>query len=137
MEKILLERAEKMRSNPTIAEKIFKEKLDALKIKYKFQYIIGSYIVDFLVGNTIYEIDGSSHIGKEEYDKIRTKYLSAKGYKVIRVLNKDVETFKIQTTHKKKPKKQITDIKSGTAEFKKLAWNKQRRILQRERLYGY
>lgn len=38
------------------------------------------------------EIDGDSHLVKEqiEYDKARTEYLEALGYKVIRFTNNDV-----------------------------------------------
>jgi very-short-patch-repair endonuclease len=138
MKEILLERAINMRINPTIAEKKFKEKLEKQNIKFKDQWVIGMYIVDFLVGNTIYELDGASHIGREEYDNNRTKYLNSLGYKVIRILNQNVDSYIIKKSIQKSrsKKKILSKISSGTKAYKKLNWGSQRKILQRERLYG-
>jgi very-short-patch-repair endonuclease len=43
-------------------------------------------------GKLVIEIDGDSHVepDQEEYDKARTEWLKARGYKVIRIMNKDV-----------------------------------------------
>lgn len=90
---ILNQRADKMRSNPTKSELVFKNRLIEKKIRFKFQQVISPYIVDFIVGKTIIEIDGSSHDGREEYDARRTKYLSEMGYNVVRVQNRDVEKY--------------------------------------------
>ena len=140
MRDILLQRAENMRFNPTKAEKEFRNKLDSKKIKYKNQLVIGKYIVDFLVGNTIYEIDGDSHIGREEYDAERDKFLTQKGYKVIRILNSEVATYKIKSKSTQKggliTKEYLRSLTSKSKEFKSLNWNWQKVILQRERLYG-
>lgn len=38
----------------------------------------------------IIEVDGSQHIGQEEYDRERTSFLEAKGYRVLRFWNNDV-----------------------------------------------
>jgi very-short-patch-repair endonuclease len=38
----------------------------------------------------IVELDGSQHLEQGEYDKERTTYLDAQGYKVIRFWNHDV-----------------------------------------------
>jgi very-short-patch-repair endonuclease len=35
-------------------------------------------------------LDGSQHIDQSEYDEERTKYLEARGYKVLRFWNNDV-----------------------------------------------
>ena len=140
MRDILLQRAENMKFNPTKAEKEFRNKLDSKKIKYKNQWVIGKYIVDFLVGNTIYEIDGDSHIGREEYDAERDKFLTQKGYKVIRILNSEVATYKIKSKSTQKvgliTKEYLRSLTSKSKEFKSLNWNWQKVILQRERLYG-
>ena len=38
----------------------------------------------------IIELDGSQHLEQEEYDEERTKFLEAKGYRVLRFWNHDV-----------------------------------------------
>ena len=86
---------------PTKAEMDFRNKLELNGIRYKTQVVISKYIVDFLVGKTIYEIDGSSHDGKEVYDSIRDSDLKALGYKVIHIQNKDVLGYKIGFTKQK------------------------------------
>lgn len=62
------------------------------KIDFDRQRVIGSYIVDFYVKKLglVIEIDGSSHIGKEEYDKEREEYLCSLGLKVYRIQVGDV-----------------------------------------------
>jgi len=63
-------------------------------VRFRRQQPIGSYIVDFicLERQLIVEVDGGQHNerrGREE-DKERTKWLQAKGYKVLRFWNNDV-----------------------------------------------
>lgn len=99
---ILHERATNMRLVPTKAEKQFRDRLELKGIKYKTQVVIGKYIVDFLVGKIIYEIDGSSHDGKEVYDSIRDSDLKMKGYNVIHIKNKDVLNYQFKK-HKPEP----------------------------------
>lgn len=140
MKDILFERAENMRLNPTRSEKEFRNKLELKKVKYKNQWVIGKYIVDFLVGNTIYEIDGDSHLGREDYDAERDRFLTQKGYKVIRILNSEVKDFKLKPNKAQKvgliTKEYLRSLTSKSKEFKSLHWNWQKVILQRERLYG-
>ena len=38
----------------------------------------------------IIELDGSQHLEQHEYDEERTKYLEARGYRVLRFWNNDV-----------------------------------------------
>lgn len=90
---VLIDRANKMRKNPTKAELEFKKRLIDKKIRFRFQQVIQPYIVDFLIGKFVIEIDGSSHNGKELYDAKRTEYLNKKGYKVIRIYNSEVSTY--------------------------------------------
>lgn len=63
-------------------------------LKFKRQHPIGEYIVDFICkeAKIIIEVDGGQHNENEniEADKIRTKYLESKGYKVIRFWNNEV-----------------------------------------------
>ena len=66
------------------------------RAKYRFrrQYVIGNYIVDFYChqAKLVIELDGSQHYTPEEmeYDKKRTAYLESQGLKVIRFSNLDV-----------------------------------------------
>ena len=56
-------------------------------IDFDRQRVIGHYIVDFYVKSLslVVEIDGSSHDGKEEYDKQRQIFLESLGLKVFRI----------------------------------------------------
>ncbi len=61
-------------------------------VKFRRQYCIGYYIVDFvcLSHRIIIEVDGSQHSEKVEYDLIRTEFLSKMGYQVLRFWNNEV-----------------------------------------------
>ena len=60
--------------------------------KFRRQHIVGSYVVDFicLMQNLIIEVDGNQHLDNQEYDGDRTRYLNAKGFRVIRFWNNQV-----------------------------------------------
>lgn len=64
----LRERADNMRAMPTFHEKKFAGRLEMADIFYKSQWIIGNYIVDFLIGKVIVEIDGYSHFEADQHD---------------------------------------------------------------------
>jgi len=65
-------------------EKIVYDILKENKIGFKFQYKIGPYRADFLVGDDlVVEIDGPMH--DPEKDKKRDAYLKKRGYRVFRV----------------------------------------------------
>jgi very-short-patch-repair endonuclease len=57
------------------------------KIDFDRQKVIGNYIVDFYVKKLrlIIEIDGSSHIGKEDYDVERERFLVSLGLRMYRI----------------------------------------------------
>jgi very-short-patch-repair endonuclease len=61
-------------------------------IYYRRQHAIGKYITDFCAVKTrlVIELDGSQHIGQDEYDEERTQYLEEQGYKVISFWNNQV-----------------------------------------------
>jgi very-short-patch-repair endonuclease len=63
-------------------------------IKFRRQFSIGRYIVDFFAPDSriVIEIDGDSHYADDaiEYDEIRTNYFESCDIKVIRFTNKDV-----------------------------------------------
>lgn len=78
-----------LRNNSTLAEIIFWNEVKARKLMgYQFmrQKPIGDYIVDFFCSKLrlIVEIDGESHIGKEEYDRKRQQDLEDLGLTVLR-----------------------------------------------------
>ena len=62
--------------------------------RYRRQYVIGNYIVDFYChqAKLVVELDGSQHFTPEEmeYDHKRTAWLEAQGLKVVRFSNLDV-----------------------------------------------
>ena len=93
---IILARARELRQPQTPAEATLWRHLRNRNLKYKFrrQHPIHRFIIDFYCAEAklLIEIDGDSHLVKEqiEYDKARTEYLEALGYKVIRFTNNDV-----------------------------------------------
>jgi very-short-patch-repair endonuclease len=62
---------------------------------YKFlrQVSVGPYTVDFLCRSArlVVELDGSQH-AESAHDRVRDKYLAARGFKVLRIWNHDFRT---------------------------------------------
>ncbi|HMG83212.1 MAG TPA: vitamin B12 dependent-methionine synthase activation domain-containing protein, partial [Ferruginibacter sp.] len=94
---LLKEYALSHRNKPTKAEELLWDLVKSKKLEgYKFrrQHIIGNYIADLvcLDRRLIIEIDGLIHQLPDniEADEIRTKWLTEKGFKVIRVTNEQV-----------------------------------------------
>ncbi|MCZ8354838.1 MAG: DUF559 domain-containing protein [Cyclobacteriaceae bacterium] len=91
----LKDRAKALRKAGNLAEVLFWKKVKNKQFKgYDFdrQKIVGNYIVDFYSSNcqVVIEIDGSSHIDKEEYDAERDAYLKVLGLTVIHIQAEDV-----------------------------------------------
>ena len=93
-----IERARRLRKNMTEQEKIlwqYIRKRSIANCKFRRQYAIGNYIVDFICRekHLIIEIDGGEHNTENSllYDNERTKYLESKGFKVIRFWNNEIE----------------------------------------------
>jgi len=90
------DRAQEMRRSPTRAEKILWRVLrtDRQSATFRRQHPIGPYIVDFVCisAKLIVELDGDVHARPEqiEYDKQRSDYLQALGFRVRRYSNLDV-----------------------------------------------
>ena len=84
------------RKNATLAEKMLWEHLknDDLGSRVLRQYIIGDYIVDFLLPyyNLVIEVDGGYHAERQqaEDDKVRSEALNSMGLYVIRFSNEQV-----------------------------------------------
>lgn len=93
---LLLEKAKKMRNNPTEAELLLWKYLrrNGLKEHFRQQHPICGYIPDFvcLRLRLIIEIDGGYHSEGEqqEQDKIRQDYLEKEGFSFLRFTNEEV-----------------------------------------------
>ena len=68
-------------------ENIFRKMLLAAGIRYQRQWVIGYYIVDFIIKdrNLIVEIDEAHHANQKEADQKREAFLKSLGFKVLRV----------------------------------------------------
>lgn len=84
-----------LRKNSTPEEDKLWEYLRNKKLgqKFKRQYSISGYIVDFYCPGKrlVIEIDGGQHIQNKEYDKNRTKLFNDLDIKVIRFWNSEIE----------------------------------------------
>ena len=60
--------------------------------KFRRQSPIGPYIADFYCARCglVVELDGESHGCREGYDKARTEWMNANGYRVMRFSNQEV-----------------------------------------------
>lgn len=86
----------KLRNNSTDGEVLLWQKIRRKQIKgYQFhrQRPINNYIVDFYCKDLklVIEVDGSSHIGKEEADEIRQRKIESFGVKFLRFDDYDVK----------------------------------------------
>jgi len=89
-------KARELRNNSTLAEVLLWNQLKGRQMRgYQFmrQKPIGNYIVDFFCSKLklVIEIDGDSHIGKEDYDQKRQAHLEALGLSVLRFSDLDVK----------------------------------------------
>jgi very-short-patch-repair endonuclease len=57
--------------------------------RFRRQHPVPPYIADFYcaVAKLIVEVDGESHIGNEEQDRLREETLKSQGYRVLRFWN--------------------------------------------------
>jgi len=92
-----LQRNRKLRKDSTPQEIILWSRIRSKgfrDLKFRRQYLIGNYIVDFicLEKKLIIELDGWQHKEEnwERYDEERTKYLERQGFKVIRFWNNEI-----------------------------------------------
>ncbi len=89
--------ARQMRKAPTAAERVLWEafrRKGVAGMRFRRQRVIGPYIVDFccLEHRVVVEVDGAHHLDSEvvSYDGVRTEYLEAMGYRVLRFSNEQV-----------------------------------------------
>ena len=89
------EKRRNLRNNPTYTEKVLwllLRKKQIYGIRFLRQYSVNHFIIDFYAPSIklAIEVDGSSHVGKEDYDKVRQKYIETFGIKVIRFTDEQV-----------------------------------------------
>jgi very-short-patch-repair endonuclease len=89
-------KAKKLRKSGILPEVLFWNTFkDKKKLGFDLdrQVIIGNYIVDFFIPELglIFEIDGSIHNFKVEYDEKRDNYLKNLGLKVVHILDGDIK----------------------------------------------
>jgi very-short-patch-repair endonuclease len=92
------EKSRLLRQQQTPAEQCLWQQLRNRQLDgYKFhrQYAIGHYIVDFVcrTEKLIVELDGIHHAEADqaEYDQIRTQFLTAQNFRVLRFWNTEIE----------------------------------------------
>jgi very-short-patch-repair endonuclease len=61
-------------------------------LRFRRQHAIGRYVVDFYCPQSrlVIEIDGETHLGREDHDEARSVWLAGQGYRVVRFWNTDV-----------------------------------------------
>ncbi|MEP2989035.1 MAG: DUF559 domain-containing protein [Parasphingorhabdus sp.] len=87
--------ARDLRNNATPAERKLWPYLSARKLsgtRFNRQVCIGPYICDFAARTErlVIELDGDSHSNQVAYDRERTSFLEAQGYRVVRFSNSEV-----------------------------------------------
>ena len=89
------ERSRDLRNNPTPAERklwqhIANHQLN--NVRFNRQVVIRPYICDFVARShkLVIELDGGQHSDAIDYDRKRTAFLRARGYRVLRFWNNDV-----------------------------------------------
>ncbi len=92
----LKQRSRDLRNNSTLSEVLLWNQIKGRKMKdYQFmrQKPIGNYIVDFYCSQLklVIEIDGDSHVGKEERDQYRQLKMESLGIRFLRFTDLDTK----------------------------------------------
>ncbi len=104
--KLIFQRAEELRKNPTHTEMIVWQYLKAkqLGVRFKRQHPISMYIADFYSHELklVIEVDGSIHNVKDvvENDIIREEAIVSLGIKIVRITNAEIRTDIIRVIEK-------------------------------------
>jgi very-short-patch-repair endonuclease len=89
-----VQRARQLRRDSTEAEKKLWRALRAKLPQYKWrrQMPVGPYFADFacFAQKLVVELDGGQHAESGEYEKARTRFIEAQGYRFLRFWNNDV-----------------------------------------------
>ena len=85
-------KARKLRHESTDAERALWRLLRGRQLagyKFRRQVPVGPYIVDFMCHNPklVIELDGGQHQTQSGYDAERTRWLAARGFRVVRFWN--------------------------------------------------
>ena len=92
----LMDRRRELRKRQTQAEKLLWNEIrnNKLGVKFRRQYSIGGYILDFYCPSKrlIIELDGNIHEFRKDYDKQRDQYFKELNYLVLRFKNSEIET---------------------------------------------
>jgi len=92
-----LARAKELRSNMTPQERRLWERLRGNRLAglhFRRQQVIDGFIVDFYCHqpSVIIELDGSVHLKQKGYDESRSRWLGARGVRVLRFTNREIDT---------------------------------------------
>jgi very-short-patch-repair endonuclease len=92
---MMIDRARCLRQTATPPEQLLWSVLRGRRLsglKFCRQEPIGSYVVDFCCREIrlVVELDGMSHVDKQERDAEREQWLRKQGYRLVRVTNLDV-----------------------------------------------
>ena len=87
--------ARDLRRNLTDAERALWRHLRQRQVaglKFRRQHPVGRYILDFvcLEARLVIELDGGQHAERQGEDQVRTAWLEARGYRVMRFWNTEV-----------------------------------------------
>ena len=88
-------RARHLRRNQTDVERQLWQLLRDRRLegfKFRRQHPIGPYFADFacIAGRLVVEADGGQHLDQAAYDRTRTRFLEASGFRVIRFWNHEI-----------------------------------------------
>lgn len=91
----LKERSIQLRRTMTPAEKTLWERLRAGRLEgihFRRQQVIDRFIVDFYChqADLVIEVDGGIHVEQAEYDQERNQQLQARGLRVLRFTNNEI-----------------------------------------------
>jgi very-short-patch-repair endonuclease len=92
-------RGKTLRKNMPFCERLFWSEIRNQKLGYKFrrQHQIGKYYADFacVEKRVVVELDGEQHARPKDlnYDSIRTDFIKANGWTIIRIPNADVRGY--------------------------------------------
>ena len=92
---IIKNNSRNLRKNMTDVERMLWAKIRGRQLqgfRFRRQHPIGSYIIDFicLELKLIIELDGSQHMGQQQYDMKRSQWLQSNGFKIMRFWNSDI-----------------------------------------------
>jgi len=87
--------ARQMRREPSPTEKLVWRMLRLRRLagfRFRRQHLVPPYIADFYcaAARLVIEFDGESHVGQEENDRIRQRFMESKGLRVLRFWNAEL-----------------------------------------------